>query len=97
MFAFSYREHIVKLRKIMNDQPQSPLERAVWWTEYVLRHGGALHLRTPAADMTWAEYYELHLIFIVLNIIVIVKIIIMFTLYYFISKFRSSQIKVKKN
>jgi glucuronosyltransferase len=32
----------------------------VWWTEYVLRHGGAKHLRTPAANVSWAEYYMLN-------------------------------------
>lgn len=80
----------------MYDQPQTPLERAVWWTEYVLRHGGAMHLRTPAADMTWTEYYELYLIFTVVGIIIII-IVVMFTLYNFISKFRSSQHKVKNH
>ena len=28
------------------DQLQPPLERAVYWTEYVIRHGGATHLRS---------------------------------------------------
>ncbi|CAH2058058.1 unnamed protein product, partial [Iphiclides podalirius] len=36
----SYRKNTDRLRGIMMDQPQSPLERAVWWTEHVLRHGG---------------------------------------------------------
>ncbi|CAH2230243.1 jg19997 [Pararge aegeria aegeria] len=35
----SYRENIRRLRILMRDEPQTPLERAVWWTEYVLRHG----------------------------------------------------------
>ncbi|CAH0715016.1 unnamed protein product, partial [Brenthis ino] len=38
-----------KLHTIMLDPPQTPLERAVWWTEYVLRHSDALYLRFPAA------------------------------------------------
>ena len=81
----------------MHDQPQSPLERAVWWTEYVLRHGGALHLRTPAADMRWTEYYQLNLILIVISIIIILKITVMLTLYKFISKLRTGKLKEKKN
>ncbi|XP_059470209.1 UDP-glycosyltransferase UGT5-like [Neocloeon triangulifer] len=50
----------VKLRQgVYLDQPQTPLERAVFWTEYVLRHNGAPHLRSAALDLTW---YQLGLI-----------------------------------
>ncbi|XP_072946255.1 UDP-glucuronosyltransferase 2B15-like [Epargyreus clarus] len=62
----SYRENLVKLRTLMYDQPQRPLERAIWWIEHVLRHGGGKHLRTPAANMSWVEYYELKLVSILL-------------------------------
>ncbi|XP_052751040.1 UDP-glucosyltransferase 2-like [Galleria mellonella] len=58
----SYRDNIVKLRSLMSDRPESSLERAVWWTEHVLRHGGAKHLRSPAANISWTEYLELELI-----------------------------------
>ncbi|CAH0598246.1 unnamed protein product [Chrysodeixis includens] len=58
----SYRKNIIKMRSVMRDEVQSPLERAVWWTEYVLRHGGAKHLRSPAANISWAEYLELELV-----------------------------------
>ncbi|KAM8701367.1 hypothetical protein ACLKA7_000062, partial [Drosophila subpalustris] len=34
-----------ELSSRFRDQPTSPLERAVWWTEYVLRHKGAPHMR----------------------------------------------------
>ncbi|CAK1589575.1 unnamed protein product [Parnassius mnemosyne] len=62
----SYRHNIKRLRSLMHDQPQSSLERAVWWTEHVLRHGGAEHLRGPAANLTWIEYYEVKLLLILL-------------------------------
>ncbi|CAH2058060.1 unnamed protein product, partial [Iphiclides podalirius] len=58
----SYRKNVARLRGIMMDQPQSPLERAVWWTEHVLRHGGARHLRPPTANMSWADYLEWKLV-----------------------------------
>nr|CAD7437952.1 unnamed protein product [Timema bartmani] len=33
-----------------------PKERAVYWTEYVLRHGGAPHLRSVAVDLPLYRY-----------------------------------------
>lgn len=55
------------LRELIQDQPMKPLERAVWWTEYVLRHGGAKHLRSPAANITWAEYLEIEILLILVS------------------------------
>lgn len=35
------------------------LEKAVWWTEYVLRHKGAKHLRSGAIDLPLYQYFLL--------------------------------------
>ncbi|CAB3254069.1 unnamed protein product [Arctia plantaginis] len=51
----SYKKNVERLRDVMRDQKETPLERAVWWTEHVLRHGGA-HLRAASAGVTWSEY-----------------------------------------
>nr|QBK47161.1 UDP-glycosyltransferase UGT340D1 [Chilo suppressalis] len=59
----SYRENIRKLKEIMDDQLQTPMERAVWWTEYVIRHKGARHLRSLAANISWAEYLMADVLF----------------------------------
>ncbi|KAJ8733176.1 hypothetical protein PYW08_001474 [Mythimna loreyi] len=58
----SYRRNVERFRSLVQYAPQSPLERAVWWTEYVLRHGGAKHLRSPSANITWWHYLELDLV-----------------------------------
>ncbi|CAB3245073.1 unnamed protein product [Arctia plantaginis] len=57
----SYRHNIIRLRTLMLDQPMKPLERAIWWIEHVLRHGGAKHLRAPSANVSWSQYLELEL------------------------------------
>ncbi|XP_026735438.1 UDP-glucuronosyltransferase 2B31-like [Trichoplusia ni] len=67
----SFRQNIIKLHGLMRDEVQTPLERAVWWTEYVLRHGGAKHLRSPAANISWAEYLELELVFTLLGGVIV--------------------------
>jgi len=36
----------------MKDQPQSPLDRAVYWIEFNLRHNGAKHLRLGSRNLS---------------------------------------------
>ncbi|CAG0893692.1 unnamed protein product [Cyprideis torosa] len=54
----SFRENLARRSAIMKDQPETPLERAVFWTEYVIRHKGAPHLRSAARDLTWYQYHS---------------------------------------
>ncbi|XP_063834229.1 UDP-glycosyltransferase UGT5-like [Ostrinia nubilalis] len=93
----SYRNNIVRLRTIMRDQPQTPLERAVWWTEYTIRHSGARHLRTPAANISLAEYYELELVITVLFVVGLVLGVVIGVLRYIYVKLFRVTLKVKKN
>ncbi|XP_052867249.1 UDP-glucosyltransferase 2-like [Anopheles cruzii] len=48
-----YQENVNKLQRLLNDQPQTSMERAVWWIEYVARNGGAQPLR--GRHLTWFE------------------------------------------
>lgn len=60
--GFRYKENIKKFSDISKDTPWSPLEQAVWWIEYVLRHDGAYHLRSKANDLPRYQYYLLDVI-----------------------------------
>ncbi|XP_046971629.1 UDP-glucosyltransferase 2-like [Vanessa cardui] len=51
-----YKENALKLRDIFLDRPMPPLETGVYWIEYVLRHRGAGHLRSPALDLSYTQY-----------------------------------------
>ncbi|KAK9880144.1 hypothetical protein WA026_008659 [Henosepilachna vigintioctopunctata] len=42
-----YKKNIDRLSIISKDQPMRPLDKAVWWAEYVLRHKTTEHLRSP--------------------------------------------------
>ncbi|XP_078600687.1 UDP-glucuronosyltransferase 2C1-like [Branchiostoma floridae x Branchiostoma japonicum] len=55
----SYRETAARLSRLHRDQPQSPMERAVWWIEHVIKHGGLPHLRARAVELPWYQYYLL--------------------------------------
>lgn len=50
------------LSTIQHDQPVKPLDRAVFWIEFVMRHKGAKHLRPAAHDLTWYQYHSLDVI-----------------------------------
>ncbi|XP_033166577.1 UDP-glucuronosyltransferase 2A2 [Drosophila mauritiana] len=45
--------------KLFRDQKETALERAIWWTEYVLRHKGAKHLRCASRDLDFIQFHGL--------------------------------------
>jgi len=67
-----------KLSVIFRDQPQTPLEQAVFWTEYVLRHGGK-HLRSASVELPLYQYLLLDVIAVLL-----IGIILTFVCLYFV-------------
>ncbi|KAG6460584.1 UDP-glucosyltransferase 2 [Manduca sexta] len=91
----SYRENIEKLREVLADQPQRPVERAAWWTEHVLRHG-AEHLKSPAANMSWTQYYEIQLVSLLLAGLVTAVSIVIFIVYILWKFINVTPVKVKK-
>ncbi|XP_044749803.1 UDP-glycosyltransferase UGT5-like [Coccinella septempunctata] len=58
----SYKENTAKIEKLMNDIPMEGLDKAIWWIEYVIRHKGARHLRSPSLDIPWYQYFLLDVI-----------------------------------
>ncbi|XP_034488823.1 UDP-glucuronosyltransferase 2B15 [Drosophila innubila] len=71
---FAHNAKIMSMR--LHDQPMNPLETAVWWTEYVLRHKGAPHMRLSEQDMSFMQYYSLDIASVLLGRIGLAVIII---------------------
>ncbi|XP_046996465.1 UDP-glucosyltransferase 2-like [Schistocerca americana] len=70
-----YRKRATMLSEAYKDRPMSPREAAVYWSEYVIRHKGARHLRSAAVDLEWYQLLLLDVIaFIVLGCIVVAGI-----------------------
>ncbi|KAK5641774.1 hypothetical protein RI129_010321 [Pyrocoelia pectoralis] len=76
----SYRNTIKKLAELAQDQPMSGTEKAVWWTEYVLRHKGAKHLRSPLLDIPWYQYLLIDVIGVLLLSLSVTLFLIMFAI-----------------
>ncbi|XP_057217861.1 UDP glucuronosyltransferase 1 family, polypeptide B1 [Triplophysa rosa] len=70
----SYKEKMKKLSAIHNDRPMQPLDLAVYWTEFVMRHKGADHLRPAAHDLNWFQYHSLDVIGFLLCAVLIVTL-----------------------
>uniref|UniRef100_A0A8C3YTR1 UDP-glucuronosyltransferase n=1 Tax=Catagonus wagneri TaxID=51154 RepID=A0A8C3YTR1_9CETA len=68
----SYKENIMRLSSLHKDRPIEPLDLAVFWVEFVMRHKGAPHLRPAAHDLTWYQYHSLDVIGFLLAVILAV-------------------------
>lgn len=55
----SYRQRARQLSEIHRDQPGHPVERTVYWIEYILRHRGAHHLRAAVHQLSFWQYFLL--------------------------------------
>ncbi|XP_076273518.1 UDP-glycosyltransferase UGT5-like isoform X1 [Rhynchophorus ferrugineus] len=75
-----YREHIEKQFAIANDQPMSGLDTAIFWIEYVIRHKGAPHLRSPLLDLPFYQYYLLDIYSFLGVAIAVILAVIYFTM-----------------
>ncbi|XP_047235069.1 UDP-glucuronosyltransferase 2A2-like isoform X2 [Girardinichthys multiradiatus] len=72
LYKDSYRQNMQRLSSLHRDQPLPPMDQAVFWIEYVIRHKGAPHLRTEAYRMPWYSYWCLDvLIFLVTAVTVL--------------------------
>ncbi|XP_034043400.1 2-hydroxyacylsphingosine 1-beta-galactosyltransferase [Thalassophryne amazonica] len=60
-----YRQQAQLLSTIHKDQPGHPVTRAVYWISYILRHKGAMHLRSAVYDVSMYQYFLLDVIFTV--------------------------------
>ncbi|XP_046601304.1 uncharacterized protein LOC107222351 [Neodiprion lecontei] len=58
----SYKQKMMNLRSLLKDKPQDSLKSAVWWTEHVIRHGGAPHLHSTTAEEPWYQRQDMDII-----------------------------------
>ncbi|XP_075140031.1 UDP-glucuronosyltransferase 1-2-like isoform X6 [Leptodactylus fuscus] len=67
----SYKENIQRLSALHLDRPIHPLDLAVHWVEFVMRHKGAPHLRPAAHDLNWIQYHSIDVFGFLLVVLVI--------------------------
>ncbi|XP_049435549.1 UDP-glucuronosyltransferase 2A2-like [Epinephelus fuscoguttatus] len=68
----TYREKVKALSNLQRDQPMEPLDRAMFWIEFVMRHKGATHLRTESYKMSWIQYHSIDVMAFLLAVVLLV-------------------------
>ncbi|XP_075209717.1 UDP-glucuronosyltransferase 2A1 [Chanos chanos] len=74
-----YRENMARLSRLHHDTPLKPMDSAVFWVEFVMRHKGAAHLRTESYKMPWYAYFNVDVIAVLLCFITAVFSLFTFT------------------
>ncbi|KAL7976925.1 hypothetical protein Chor_008874 [Crotalus horridus] len=57
-----FKKNALRISEIHHHQPIKPLDRAIFWIEFVMRHKGAKHLQAAACHLTWYQYHSLDVI-----------------------------------
>lgn len=96
-----YRENVKEIAFRLTDQPQTPMNKAIFWVEYILRHDGAYYLQSSAQYLNMIEYNNLDIyatfIFIAFLVIFIPIYILKKILKILCSKSSNRANKKKKN
>ncbi|XP_033182053.1 UDP-glucuronosyltransferase 2C1-like [Anabas testudineus] len=95
LYEPSYRDKMKTLSSLHRDQPMKPLDRAMFWIEFVMRHKGAPHLRTESYKMSKIQYYSIDVVAFLLTVVLLV-----FTVFICVVRFLCRRVfcrsKVKK-
>ena len=67
----SYSRAAQSVGRLLSDEIQSPLERAVFWSEYLIRNGGAKHMESPGKYLGFVKFFQIDLIIFILAVILV--------------------------
>uniref|UniRef100_A0A673B3B9 glucuronosyltransferase n=1 Tax=Sphaeramia orbicularis TaxID=375764 RepID=A0A673B3B9_9TELE len=70
-----YRENLQRLSALHTDRPIDPLELSVYWTEFVMRHKGAKHLKAAVHDLNLIQYFCLDVIALLVTVVLVFLIL----------------------
>uniref|UniRef100_UPI0037E71702 UDP-glucuronosyltransferase 1A1-like n=1 Tax=Semicossyphus pulcher TaxID=241346 RepID=UPI0037E71702 len=70
-----YKENMQRLSALHKDRPMEPIDLSVFWTEFVMRHKGAKHLRAAVHDLHWFQYFCLDVIAFLATVVLVFVIV----------------------
>lgn len=57
IWLFRYKANVQRVSSLLKDQSVAPLDKVVFWLEYVIRHKGAPHLKSAAEHLNFFQYF----------------------------------------
>ncbi|XP_052750704.1 uncharacterized protein LOC113512976 [Galleria mellonella] len=87
-----FRENVKRLSKLWHDRPMSPMDTAIFWTEFAARNGN-LTFRAAAADVPSYQYFGLD----VLAVIILIVLISVYVIRSVINVFKRNTSKLQKS
>uniref|UniRef100_UPI0000545312 UDP glucuronosyltransferase 5 family, polypeptide B2 precursor n=1 Tax=Danio rerio TaxID=7955 RepID=UPI0000545312 len=91
----SYRENMQRLSRLHKDVPVKPLDNAIFWIEFVMRHKGAAHLRTESYKMPWYSYHSVDVILVLISAVSLIILSIYAVIRYFCCRICMRKTKIK--
>ncbi|XP_053692178.1 UDP-glycosyltransferase UGT5-like [Sabethes cyaneus] len=58
----TYKRLAKKASQLFRDNLVPPMDEAMYWIEYVIRHKGAKHLKSVSVDLNWVQYHMLDVV-----------------------------------
>jgi len=74
VYSYAKNAKIASIR--FKDRPMTPQQSVVYWTEYVIRHKGAPHLKSHALNLTWYQYLLLDVMLVALAFVFLVTFLV---------------------
>lgn len=71
----------MELSKRFRDRPKTPQEEVLYWTEYVIRHKGAQHLKSEGLKLSWYQYFLIDVL-----VTIVLSVLTTLIIFYFILK-----------
>lgn len=71
-----YGENAKKRSELYHDRPMKPMDALIYWTEYVIKHKGAPHLRVAGVDLYWYQYMLIDVIAFLLAVVILAYYIV---------------------
>lgn len=72
-----YQESVDRLQDLILDVPIKPLDAAVWWLEYLLRHPHNRGMRSPTFQLNWIQYNLLDVLGVCFMVLALVCLVLL--------------------
>lgn len=74
-----------EVSRIIMDRPIHPMNESIYWVEYVIRHGGAKHLKSAAANLSFFTYFLMDVFAVIAIGMIVIFLVMALTMKFVIS------------